>query len=129
MSSDASTPLMRQYNSIKQQVPNALLMFRLGDFYELFFEDAVVAVQRIEELDRVKVRAEFERRFTAERMAHDYVDIYRKLIAAQPMLNGRHSTWQAIRLSRLSEPADSDDQVQLINTSSAVLSSANVAES
>ena len=92
-------------------------------------EDAVVAVQRIEELDRVKVRAEFERRFTAERMAHDYVDIYRKLIAAQPMLNGRHSTWQAIRLSRLSEPADSDDQVQLINTSSAVLSSANVAES
>jgi len=92
-------------------------------------EEAAVAVRRIEELDRAKVRAEFERRFTAERMAHDYVDIYRKLIAAQPMLNGRHSTWQAIRLSRLSEPADSDDQVQLINTSSAVLSSANVAES
>jgi hypothetical protein len=47
------------------------------------------------------------------------VDIYKKLIAAQPMLDGRHSTWQAIRLSRLSEPADSDDQVQFINTSSA----------
>ena len=44
--SDASTPLMRQYNSIKQQVPNALLMFRLGDFYELFFEDAVVEYAR-----------------------------------------------------------------------------------
>ena len=37
----ASTPLMRQYHALKQQVPNALLMFRLGDFYELFFEDAV----------------------------------------------------------------------------------------
>jgi DNA mismatch repair protein MutS len=39
---------MRQYNSIKQQVPNALLMFRLGDFYELFFEDAVVAARELE---------------------------------------------------------------------------------
>ena len=37
----ASTPLMRQYHAVKQQVPGALLMFRLGDFYELFFEDAV----------------------------------------------------------------------------------------
>src|SRR5246127_4350433 len=44
----ASTPLMRQYNSIKQQVPNMLLMFRLGDFYELFFEDAVVAARELE---------------------------------------------------------------------------------
>src|SRR5215468_10299719 len=46
--SDASTPLMRQYNSLKQQVPHALLMFRLGDFYELFFEDAVVAARDLE---------------------------------------------------------------------------------
>src|SRR5579863_1443469 len=46
--SDASTPLMRQYNSLKEQVPNALLMFRLGDFYELFFEDAVVASRDLE---------------------------------------------------------------------------------
>ena len=48
MSADASTPLMRQYNSIKQQVPHALLMFRLGDFYELFFEDAVIAARDLE---------------------------------------------------------------------------------
>ena len=39
---------MRQYNGIKQQVPNALLMFRLGDFYELFFEDAVTAARELE---------------------------------------------------------------------------------
>jgi DNA mismatch repair protein MutS len=45
---DASTPLMRQYHSIKQQVPNALLMFRLGDFYELFFDDAVTAARELE---------------------------------------------------------------------------------
>jgi DNA mismatch repair protein MutS len=39
---------MRQYNSIKQQVPHALLMFRLGDFYELFFEDAIVAARELD---------------------------------------------------------------------------------
>jgi DNA mismatch repair protein MutS len=45
---DASTPLMRQYHSIKQQVPGTLLMFRLGDFYELFYEDAIVAARELE---------------------------------------------------------------------------------
>jgi DNA mismatch repair protein MutS len=48
MASDASTPLMRQYNAIKQQAPQALLLFRLGDFYELFFEDAVTAARELE---------------------------------------------------------------------------------
>jgi DNA mismatch repair protein MutS len=43
-----STPLMRQYHSIKQQVPNALLMFRLGDFYELFYDDAITAARELE---------------------------------------------------------------------------------
>jgi DNA mismatch repair protein MutS len=45
---DAATPLMRQYHSVKQQHPNALLFFRLGDFYEMFFEDAVVASRELE---------------------------------------------------------------------------------
>src|SRR6266849_4107668 len=48
MASEPTTPPMRQYNSVKQQVPNALLMFRLGDFYELFYEDAVVASRELE---------------------------------------------------------------------------------
>src|SRR5712671_1157984 len=48
MSPDASTPLMRQYNAVKEQVSGALLMFRLGDFYELFFEDAVTAARELE---------------------------------------------------------------------------------
>ncbi len=43
-----STPLMRQYSAIKQRHPNALLLFRLGDFYELFFEDAVVAAKELQ---------------------------------------------------------------------------------
>ena len=45
---EASTPLMRQYAAIKKQHPNALLFFRLGDFYELFFDDAVVASRELQ---------------------------------------------------------------------------------
>ena len=46
--SEPSTPLMRQYASIKKQHPNALLFFRLGDFYELFFDDAVLAARELQ---------------------------------------------------------------------------------
>ncbi|MBK9170000.1 MAG: DNA mismatch repair protein MutS [Bryobacterales bacterium] len=48
MSAEPSTPLMRQYHAAKQQAPNALLLFRLGDFYELFFEDAITAARELE---------------------------------------------------------------------------------
>ena len=42
---DASTPVMRQYHKIKDRHPNALLLFRLGDFYETFEDDAKVVSQ------------------------------------------------------------------------------------
>ncbi|HLY97494.1 MAG TPA: DNA mismatch repair protein MutS [Candidatus Angelobacter sp.] len=45
---EPSTPLMRQYAAIKKQHPTALLFFRLGDFYELFFEDAVIAARELQ---------------------------------------------------------------------------------
>src|SRR5438477_10368975 len=45
---EPTTPLMRQYAAIKKQHPTALLFFRLGDFYELFFEDAVVAARELQ---------------------------------------------------------------------------------
>jgi DNA mismatch repair protein MutS len=40
---DIETPLMKQYYRIKEQHPNAILLFRVGDFYETFGEDAVKA--------------------------------------------------------------------------------------
>jgi DNA mismatch repair protein MutS len=46
--SEPSTPLMRQYAAIKKEHPTALLFFRLGDFYELFFDDAVVAARELQ---------------------------------------------------------------------------------
>lgn len=35
------TPLMQQYNKIKGKYPDAILLFRIGDFYETFGEDAI----------------------------------------------------------------------------------------
>jgi DNA mismatch repair protein MutS len=45
---EASTPLMRQYAAVKKEHPTALLFFRLGDFYELFFDDAIVASKELQ---------------------------------------------------------------------------------
>src|SRR3984957_13279811 len=45
---EPSTPLMRQYAAIKKEHPTALLFFRLGDFYELFFDDAVLAARELQ---------------------------------------------------------------------------------
>ena len=41
----AHTPMMRQYLSIKAEHPDALLFYRMGDFYEMFYEDARKAAQ------------------------------------------------------------------------------------
>jgi DNA mismatch repair protein MutS len=46
--SDPSTPLMQQYHAIKSRYPHALLLFRLGDFYELFYEDAMLASRELQ---------------------------------------------------------------------------------
>ncbi len=42
------TPMMRQYLEIKEQTPNCILFFRLGDFYEMFHEDARLASKELE---------------------------------------------------------------------------------
>src|SRR5579875_1751552 len=41
------TPAMRQYQAAKEAHPDALLFFRMGDFYELFYEDAIVASREL----------------------------------------------------------------------------------
>ncbi|MED4968500.1 DNA mismatch repair protein MutS [Parageobacillus toebii] len=42
------TPMIQQYLDIKAQYPDAFLFFRLGDFYEMFFDDAIKAAQELE---------------------------------------------------------------------------------
>jgi DNA mismatch repair protein MutS len=46
--SEPTTPLMQQYHAIKSRYPHALLLFRLGDFYELFYEDAIIAARELQ---------------------------------------------------------------------------------
>jgi glycosyltransferase involved in cell wall biosynthesis len=70
-------------------------------------EEAVAAIERVANLDRAKVRAEFERRFTVERMARDYVALYRKLLPAYGRraqlspVNGSREGWGAVESSQL----------------------------
>ena len=44
----AATPMMRQYLETKARYPDAILFFRLGDFYEMFFEDALTASEALQ---------------------------------------------------------------------------------
>ena len=48
MTTSNQTPMLRQYQQLKQQHPGTLLFFRLGDFYELFFEDAVIGSRELQ---------------------------------------------------------------------------------
>ena len=43
--SQTETPMMKQYLEIKEQYPDAFLFYRLGDFYEMFNDDAVKGAQ------------------------------------------------------------------------------------
>ena len=42
------TPMLRQYLNIKEQYPDCLVFFRLGDFYEMFFDDAVTGAKELD---------------------------------------------------------------------------------
>ena len=45
---DNLTPMMKQYMEIKEKQKDAILFFRLGDFYEMFFDDAKIASRELE---------------------------------------------------------------------------------
>ena len=45
MQPDFSTPMMKQYHAIKKQYQDCLLFYRMGDFYELFLEDAHIGAR------------------------------------------------------------------------------------
>ena len=48
MSSPKTTPMIKQYLSIKEEYADAILLYRMGDFYEMFFEDAEIASRQLE---------------------------------------------------------------------------------
>ena len=59
------TPMMQQYLQIKEQTPDCILFFRLGDFYEMFAEDARIASRELEltltSRDKDKTKSEEEK--------------------------------------------------------------------
>ena len=48
MAKEKISPGMQQYLDIKKNYPDAFLLFRMGDFYELFYDDAIKAAQILE---------------------------------------------------------------------------------
>lgn len=48
MESNFATPMLRQYHELKQKHPGTILFFRCGDFYELFYDDAVTGSREME---------------------------------------------------------------------------------
>lgn len=48
MDPDTLTPAMKQYVELKKEYPDCVIMFRMGDFYEMFYEDAVLASKELE---------------------------------------------------------------------------------
>jgi DNA mismatch repair protein MutS len=48
LSNDTLTPFMRQWTAAKQENPDTLLFFRMGDFYELFYDDAIIAARELQ---------------------------------------------------------------------------------
>ena len=48
MSAPPTTPMMQQYLTIKEKYRDAILFYRMGDFYEMFFEDAIAASKALD---------------------------------------------------------------------------------
>ena len=48
MAQEKLSPMMQQYLSIKEDYKDTILMFRLGDFYEMFFDDAILVSRELE---------------------------------------------------------------------------------
>ncbi|OGL46203.1 MAG: DNA mismatch repair protein MutS [Candidatus Schekmanbacteria bacterium RBG_13_48_7] len=70
------TPMMQQYKKIKNQHPGSILMFRMGDFYEMFFEDAVLASKVLNIALTSRERGEKENRIPMCGVPYHSVDPY-----------------------------------------------------
>jgi glycosyltransferase involved in cell wall biosynthesis len=76
------TPIIAYANgSVPEVIEHGVTGFLVEDL-----DDAVRAVERIPTLSRRRCREVFEERFSARRMAHDYVAVYERLVGAEPAL-------------------------------------------
>ena len=69
------SPMMRHYISVKSEYPDVIIFYRLGDFYEVFFEDAVITSRELE-LTLTGRNAGLEERVPMCGVPHHAVNIY-----------------------------------------------------
>ena len=69
------SPMMRHYISVKSEYPDVIIFYRLGDFYEVFFEDAVITSRELE-LTLTGRNAGLDERVPMCGVPHHAVDIY-----------------------------------------------------
>ena len=95
------TPLMKQYNAIKAKHPGALLLFRVGDFYETFGEDAVKA-SKILDIVLTKRGAGSPSEIALAGFPHHSLDTYLpKLVrAGERVARGEHGQRDGNRLGQ-----------------------------
>jgi DNA mismatch repair protein MutS len=117
--STTSTPMVRQYQELKSQHPGTLLFFRLGDFYELFFDDAVIGARELQ----ITLTARHKERGDAIPMcgvphhsAANYIAKlvrkgYRVAICEQTEDLPKPKSWCGVKLSGSLRPARLDPQL------------------
>ena len=101
MAAEKISPGMQQYLDIKKDYPDAFLLFRMGDFYELFYEDAVNAAQILEiSLTSRNKNAEnpIPMAGVPYHSAQQYIDVliekgYKVAIAEQMEIPSKPSVW------------------------------------
>ena len=74
------TPMYQHYVSVKQQYPNALLLYRVGDFFECFFQDAVTISQELELMLTSKEGGKEIGRVAMTGVPHHALDRYSRLL-------------------------------------------------
>ena len=71
------SPMMKQYFEVKNKYKNHILFYRLGDFYEMFFDDAIIASRELE-LTLTGRDCGLEERAPMCGVPHHACDVYRK---------------------------------------------------
>ena len=97
------SPAMEQFFRAKQQYPDAILFFRMGDFYEMFYEDAVLAVDAARpHADLARQRRATACRFPMAGVPHHAAAGYIARLLEQGQRSRSASRWPTPRRSRAS---------------------------
>ena len=78
------TPLMRQYIAIKKRYPDMILFYRMGDFYEMFFDDAEIASRELDLTLTARDKGPYGGKIPLAGIPYHALDNYLPKIVIQP---------------------------------------------